>query len=118
MLGKEREKEEKAREARLLQKEQLAEVMRRNTEAINPYNATDYAGGDEDEPHMTDSDNESSSVDFTDTAGDEEDIELLPDPRPSNASVPEEDWDKIEAEDVEDDAWAKAFIWSDLESGK
>lgn len=116
MLGKEREKEEKAREARLLQKEQLAEVMRRNTDAFNPHNVTDDAGADEDEATMTDSDTE-SSVDFAEPSVDGEDIELLPGPRLSNLSVPEDDWDHIEAEDVEDDAWAKAFIWSDLESG-
>ena len=90
--------------------------MRRNTDAIVPYDASEFTGADEEEmAHATDSDTE-SSVDFTDPSGDEEDIELLPGPRPSHVSMAEEDWDKIEAEDVQDDAWAKAFIWSDLES--
>ena len=116
MLGKDREKEEKAREARLRQKEQLAEVMRRNTEAIVPYDASEFGGGDEDEvTHVNDSDTE-SSIDLTEPSGDDEDVESLDDKRVPGGFTPEEEWDKIEAEDLEDDAWAKAFIWSDFES--
>ena len=115
MLGKEREKEEKASEARQRQKEELAEVMRRNTDAIVPYDATDLGGGDEDEAAVVaDSDTE-SSVGFTLPSGDEDDVEMLK-RRVSGGSLPEEGWDKVEAEDLEDDAWAKAFIWSDFES--
>lgn len=118
MLGKEREKEEIAREARLRQKEQLAEVMRRNAEAIVPYDAREFAGGDDedDTTRMNDSDTE-SSVDLTEPSEDGDDTALLDDGiGESGDSVHEEDWDKIEAEDLEDDAWAKAFIWSDFES--
>jgi PH domain associated with Beige/BEACH len=116
MLGKEREKEEIAREARLRQKEELAEVMRRNTEAIVPYDASVLAGCEEDEiGNMNDSDTE-SSIDYTEPSEDEGDVALLPKPRPQIGSAPEEDWDKIEAEDLQDDAWARAFIWSDFES--
>ena len=118
MLGKEREKEEKAREARLRQKEQLAEVMRRNTEAIVPYDAREYIGGDDDDDDSApanDSDTE-SSVDLTEPSEDGDDTALFDGTRESGGPAPEEDWDKIEAEDLEDDAWARAFIWSDFES--
>jgi PH domain associated with Beige/BEACH len=116
MLGKEREKEEILREARLRQKEELAEVMRRNTEAIVPYDAAVLAGSEEDDMgNMNDSDTE-SSIDYTEPSEDEGDLELLPKPRPPVGSAPEEEWDKIEAEDLQDDAWARAFIWSDFES--
>lgn len=116
MLGKEREKEERAREARLRQKEELAEVMRRNTEAIVPYHAAEFAFGDEDEMvHVQDSDTE-SSVEVTEPVDDDEGVDLLEADRISDEPPPEEEWDKIEAEELEDDAWAKAFIWSDFES--
>lgn len=116
MLGKEREKEEKAREARLKQKEQLTEVMRRNTEAIVPYDARrEYYDDDEERREGAESDTE-SSADFIETSEDGDGAVLFGEIRDTAESVPEEDWDKIEAEDLEDDAWARAFIWSDCES--
>ncbi|CAB9514210.1 Lipopolysaccharide-responsive and beige-like anchor protein [Seminavis robusta] len=116
MLGKEREKEEKAREARLRQKEELAEVMRRNTEAIVPYDAAGLSCTDDESGNVNDSDTE-SSIDFTEPSEEEgEDIELIPGTRTVGGATPEEEWDKIEAEDLEDDGWARAFIWSDFES--
>ena len=121
MLGKDREKEEIIREARLRQKEELAEVMRRNTEAIVPYDATDYVGGDEDEMvHVQDSDAE-SSIEMTEPFDDDddedaEDIALFESEGVFDGVPPEEEWDKIEAHELEDDAWAKAFIWSEFES--
>lgn len=115
MLGKEREKEEKAREARLLQQEQLADVMRRNTEAIVPYDAREYTDDDEEGREGTASDTE-SSADMTETSEDGDSAVFFDGTKSSGESAPEEDWDKIEAEDVEDDGWAKAFIWSDFES--
>jgi len=124
MMGKEREKEEIVREARIRQreqqqKEQLAEVMRRNAEAIVRYDAQDFAGVDDDDDtsDMIDSDTE-SSVDNTDISDEDGKVALFNLPENAIDSVQEEaeDWDKIEAEDLEDDAWAKAFIWSDFES--
>jgi hypothetical protein len=119
MLGKERDKEEKAQEARLRQKEQLAEVMRRNAEAIVAYDATDYAGGDEDDMvQVQDSDTDSveSSVKIKGPTGNDDDAHLFECDKGSGVAATEEEWDKIEAEDLEDDAWARAFIWSDFES--
>jgi hypothetical protein len=105
MLGKEREKEEKAREARQKQKEELAEVMRRNTEAIVPYDATDFAPLDDDDMvHVQDSDAE-SSVEMTDPSDEGEAVGLEDEAVDGFPPEEEHEWDKIDASELEDDAW-------------
>lgn len=115
MLGKEQENEERDRAEQLRQKEQLAEVMRRNQEAIVPYELTN--GEDDEMVHISDSDAE-SSVDTAEPMGGEEEEHTTPfdTEKPVENVVQEEGWDSIEASDIEDDAWAKAFIWSEFES--
>ena len=129
-MGKEREKEEKEREERLRRKQELSELMRRNTEAFTSQNIDD----EEDEEKETDtiaSDSVRGRLDTVMTFDSEVDNErdifdtMTSDPELDTA-VESFEVDAIEnielvdsaaAEiDNDEDAWAKGFIWTDGES--
>lgn len=117
MLEKERDKAEKERQARLLEKE-LSEVMRRNIEAFTVQEcASDVEGSEDDISVVQASDGESSTgVESTGGSGMKEESVF-------EESEHEEEWDKIETEEIKGvdaegadiDAWAKAFIWTENE---
>lgn len=111
MLGKDRERAEKLREARQLD-DDLSEVMRRNVEAFSIVESYDEADARDDE-----------SSDVPTSESDASQDEAGPDIVPMDESEYDDEWDKIDTEEIKDvdadgdlDGWAKAFIWSDNES--
>ena len=116
LMGMEREKEEKEREERLRKKQELSEVMKRNSDAFLPFNEEiDIEDDDkEDEEGELDSEKEGEKYDPADaksSVGDKAEGDSSDKNLDDSDSVGEH---PIATEDV--DAWAKSFIWSDNES--
>jgi hypothetical protein len=121
IMEKEREKEERKREARLLEKKELADVMRRNADAFVVHESSeDLDTRDDDSSLLRASDGESSTDHESIT---EEDDSNSAGQVQIDESDQDEEWDKIDTEEIDNvnaegdiDGWAKAFIWSDSES--
>ena len=116
LMGMEREKEERDREERLRKKQELSELMKRNSEAFVPYDVTDIADGEDDER-----DNDEGDIESSHQVGDPALSSAVTDHGSfDDEKVEDEDTDnRVGADvdaDVDADAWAKAFIWSDGES--
>jgi hypothetical protein len=122
MLEKEREKAERGREARLLEKKkkELSDVIRRNSDAfVVLQSSEDPDARDDDSSLLQASDGESTTDNESATDGDDSNnAGQVP-----NESDQDEEWDKIDTEEIDNvnaegdiDGWAKAFIWSDSES--
>ena len=123
-LGQEREKEEAGRQSRLLQKQDLSEVMRRNAEAFVVQDSLDDGSGTDDDSFpcsASDGDSSSGIGDLTE----KESAESVEETAEETVFEIENDdgWDKITVDEVDDvdadgdgDGWAKAFIWSDTET--
>lgn len=125
-LGKEQQKEEEHKRKRLLEKEKLSEMMRRNADAFVSKDFSVDTGADEDSIRHQASDGESSldqegthSQDGSSELASVEKSELDSD---VDADV-DESWDKVTFEEIVDvdaegvgDGWARTFIWSESES--
>jgi hypothetical protein len=121
ILEKEREKQEREREARLLEKKELSDVMRRNADAfVVQESSEDLDTRDDDSSLLRLSDGESSTDHESATEEDDSNnagqVQL-------EESDQDEEWDKIDTEEIDNvnaegdiDGWAKAYIWSDSES--
>ena len=124
LMGREREKEEKEREERFRKKQELAEVMKRNTDAFVPYSQEAALEEDDEED-----DDEEEKEQVGEVESDKEATERQDEVKFSESEFyPTNDASKNEAmsestaaeshleggDDV--DAWAKTFIWSDNES--
>jgi hypothetical protein len=127
-LGRQHDNEAEARQRRLLNKQDLSDVMRRNAEAFVVRDSLDDGEGtevtDDDSFQWHASDGDSSlgimqSVSENEPAdeGAEEEIEAT-----LIEIENDEGWDKITTDEVNDvnaegdvDGWARAFIWSDSE---
>jgi hypothetical protein len=117
LMGVEREKEEREREERLRRKQELADLMKRNTDAFVPYGENPVMDEEEKEHEEgeLDPDRETAekledtyfSESEFDTTVAASDTEAMDDKAIANIS-------SDVSSDV--DAWAKAFIWSDSES--
>lgn len=112
LMGREREQEARDREERQRKKKELEDLMKRNSEAIVPYNEEDDPVDHEEEyrdpssdlqnemdDSVVQSDLDTTDVETTETNDDEGSI---------ISDLPRTEHDV--------DAWAKGFIWSDSES--
>ena len=114
LMGKEREKEERGREERSRKKQELAELMKRNTDAFVPYGGADNPLDIEDDER----DQEESGIESEQENGDytESEIETTFDESLADG-LDEKKADHDESKIKDDiDAWARTFIWSDNES--
>jgi hypothetical protein len=114
LLGREREREERERQERLKRKEELSELMKRNSEAFVPIADTVVFDDDDDRDNeVKDGLDDAEIIDEQDipsTTIDDSDFdkELIVEP---NAKP-----DPKQPENEDLDRWARAFIWSESES--
>jgi hypothetical protein len=126
LLGREREKEERDKEERLRKKQELSDLMKRNSDAFVLRGATDNEDVDDEDPDHEDLEVESDTDDHEDPG-----VEAESDPDTgANAGEPTLDSEVAIGEseayaekkgenigsNADVDAWAKTFIWSDNES--
>jgi hypothetical protein len=117
LMGLDREKEEKGKEERLRKKQELAELMKRNTEAFVPYGGDNLDAEDEEREQETDAESDQEEMmDGPEGESTEKGVDTT-----VEGSIPEGlDEEKVDDGDagskIDLDAWAKAFIWSDNES--
>lgn len=114
LMGKEREKEERDREERFRKKQELAELMKRNTDAFVPYGGAENPldiEDDERDQGETGIESELENGDYTESETETTFDESLAD------GLDEKKADHDESKTKDDiDAWARTFIWSDNES--
>lgn len=126
-MGKEQEKEEIERQKRLLAKNDLADVIRRNAAAFTiEESQSDSESRDDGSLHLK-SDGDSTADMESSTDGDSVDnveATMVQHSMLQGGSDENDDgWDKIDTEEIQDvdneggtDSWATAFIWAESES--
>jgi hypothetical protein len=115
MTGMEREKEEKGREERLRKKNELADLMKRNSDAFVPYGENlDMEEDKEHEEGGIESDTEAENL--ADTKSSESEFDSTLEASATETLDTEPVDDSSSDVDEDSDAWARAFIWSDSES--